>query len=120
LIRVFRTRLGVAYRRLQPHSAHHLGNRYHNYTVFVLLLMTMKNITITLDERAASWARKEAAREDQSLSRFIGDLLESTMRESRGYKRAMRQYLSREPVPLKRGRARYPSRDELHDRSRLR
>jgi hypothetical protein len=80
----------------------------------------MKNITISLDEKAARWARKEAARQDRSLSRFIGDLLESTMRESREYKRAMRLYLSREPLPLKRGRARYPSRDELHARSRLR
>jgi hypothetical protein len=80
----------------------------------------MKNITITLDEKTAIWARKEAARRDRSLSRFIGDLLERTMRESREYERAMRQYLSREPVPLKRGRGRYPSRDELHDRSRIR
>lgn len=80
----------------------------------------MRNVTITLDEKTASWARKEAARQDRSLSRFIGDLLDHTVRESREYKRAMRQYLSREPVPLKRGRARYPSRDQLHDRSRLR
>lgn len=80
----------------------------------------MKNVTITLDEKAAAWARKEAARQDRSLSRFLGDLLESTMRESREYKRAMRQYLNREPVPLKRRRARYPSRDEVHDGSRLR
>lgn len=80
----------------------------------------MKNITVTLDEKTATWARKEAARQDRSLSRFLGDLLERTLHESREYQRAMRQYLSREPVPLKRGRARYPSRDELHDRSRLR
>lgn len=80
----------------------------------------MKNVTITLDEKTARWTRKEAARQDRSLSRFIGDLLERTMRESREYKRAMRQYLSREPVPLKLGRARHRSRDELHERSRLR
>lgn len=80
----------------------------------------MKNVTITLDEKAAAWARQHAARRNLSLSRFVGDLLEKTMRESREYERAMRQYLSKEPVPLKRGRARYPSRDKLYERGRLR
>ena len=80
----------------------------------------MKNVTITLDEKAAAWARKQAARENVSLSRFVGGLLEKTMRESREYERAMRQYLARKPAPLKSGRARYPSREELHGRGRLR
>lgn len=80
----------------------------------------MKNVTITLDEKAAAWARQHAASRNVSLSRFVGELLEKTMRESREYERAMRQYLSKEPAPLKRGRARYPSRDKLHDRDSLR
>jgi hypothetical protein len=80
----------------------------------------MKNVTITLDEKAAAWARKHAARNGLSLSRFVGDLLEKTMRESREYERSMRQYLAREPIPLKRGRSRYPSREKLYDRGRLR
>jgi hypothetical protein len=80
----------------------------------------MKNVTITLDEKAAAWARQHAARRNLSLSRFVGELLEKTMRESREYERAMRQYLGREPIPLKSTRARYPSRDELYDRDRLR
>jgi hypothetical protein len=80
----------------------------------------MKNVTITLDEKTAAWARKHAARNNISLSRFVGELLEETMRESREYERAMRQYLSREPASLKRGRARYPSREKLYDRGRLR
>lgn len=80
----------------------------------------MKNVTITLDEKAAAWARKHAARNNLSLSRFVGELLEKTMRESREYQRAMRQYLAREPTPLKRGRARYPAREKLYDRGRLR
>ncbi|HET6629779.1 MAG TPA: hypothetical protein VFG91_08380 [Woeseiaceae bacterium] len=80
----------------------------------------MKNITITLDEKAAAWAREHAARRNISLSRFVGQLLEKTMRQSREYERAMRQYLSREPVPLKQGDSGYPSRDEVHDRHGLR
>lgn len=80
----------------------------------------MKNVTITLDEKTAAWARRSAARRNISLARFVGELLERTMRESREYERAMRQYLSQNPVPMKRLRARYPSRDKLYDRSRLR
>ena len=80
----------------------------------------MKNVTVTLDEKAAAWARQNAARRNISLSRFLGELLEKTMRESREYERAMRQYLSGEPAPLKRRKSRYPSRDEVHDRRNLR
>ena len=80
----------------------------------------MRNVTLTLDEKVAAWARQHAARRHVSLSRFIGELLEETMHESREYERAMREYISRRASPLKRGRARYPSRDRLHERGRLR
>jgi hypothetical protein len=55
-----------------------------------------------------------------SLSRYVGELLEKTMRESRDYQRAMHSYLSRKPTALKKRGARYPRRDELHDRHGLR
>lgn len=80
----------------------------------------MKNVTITLDEKTAAWARRHAAHRNMSLSRFVGELLDQTMRESRQYERAMRQYLAKPPVKLKSRRAPYPSRDELYDRGRLR
>jgi hypothetical protein len=80
----------------------------------------MKNITITLDEKTAAWARSHAAERDMSLSRFVGELLEKTMRESREYRRAMRSYLSRQPMRLKKNDARYPPREELYDRRGLR
>ena len=48
----------------------------------------MKNVTITLDEKTAAWARSNAAQLDMSLSRFVGELVEKTMRESREYKLA--------------------------------
>jgi hypothetical protein len=80
----------------------------------------MKNVTITLDERTAAWARSHAAGRDMSLSRFVGELLAKTMQESREYERSMRAYLSREPKNLKRRGARYPSREALHDRDSFR
>jgi hypothetical protein len=80
----------------------------------------MKNITITLDEKTAAWARNHAAERDMSLSRFVGELLERTMRESREYRRAMHSYLSRQPARLKKSGARYPRREELYDRRSLR
>jgi hypothetical protein len=76
----------------------------------------MKNITITLDEKTAAWARGHAAQHDMSLSRFVGELLEKTMRQSREYERAMRSFLSRRPKALKKRGARYPRREELHER----
>jgi hypothetical protein len=80
----------------------------------------VKNITITLDEQTAAWARRHAAERDMSLSRYVGELLERTMRESGEYRQAMRSYLSRQPARLKKGKARYPRREELYDRRGLR
>jgi len=80
----------------------------------------MRNITITLDEKIAAWARHRAAERDLSLSRFIGELLETTMRESREYRTAMQSFLSRQPIVLKERDAHYPRREELHDRNDIR
>jgi hypothetical protein len=80
----------------------------------------MKNITITLDEETAAWARVHAARKNVSLSRFVGELLGDHMREAREYDRAMRGFLAEKPVKLKKPGERYLGRDEAHDRSRLR
>lgn len=80
----------------------------------------MKNVTITLDAKTAAWARGHAARLQMSLSRYVGEILERTMRETREYERAMREYLAKRPVKLKKRGARYPSRSELHDRDDVR
>ena len=89
-------------------------------TLFSCYYSAMKNVTITLDERTARWARSHAAAQDMSLSRFIGELLERTMQEDREYERAMHLYLSKRPVKLKKGGASYPQREELHARDRIR
>ena len=80
----------------------------------------MKNVTITLDEKTAGWARKRAADRDMSLSRFIGELLQQNMQQAREYERAMHRFFEGEPVALKGSRDAYPSREELYDRGRLR
>jgi hypothetical protein len=80
----------------------------------------MKNVTVTLDEDTARWARVEAAKRDMSLSRFIRELLEAQMTHDHDYEEAMQRFFATEPRPLKRPGERYPSRDEMHDRGRLR
>jgi hypothetical protein len=79
----------------------------------------VRNVTITLDEETARWARIEAARRDTSVSRLVGELLRRSMLEGRSYDLAMRSYLSRPAVVVNRDRSR-PTRDEVHERSGLR
>ena len=80
----------------------------------------MKNVTVTLDEKTAAWARVYAARRNMSLSRFLGEILHARMRESRDYDRAMRRYLARKPAPLSQPGDPYPTREELHARRDIR
>lgn len=77
----------------------------------------MRNVTVTLDEKTARWARVEAARRDVSVSSLLRELLESQMNGDTSYAGAMRRYLTRPPVEM---RGRRPKRGELHDRAALR
>jgi len=76
----------------------------------------MKNLTITLDEEVARWARIRAAEHDTSVSRLVGEMLREKMIEEQSYRTVMQEYLSRPPKKLKRPGVRYPRREELHDR----
>jgi hypothetical protein len=80
----------------------------------------MKNVTITLDEEVARWARIRAAELNTSVSRLLGQLLERLMLEERNYHAAKRQYLSGEPRMLNEAGEQYPKRDELHERDGFR
>ena len=80
----------------------------------------MKNITITLDEETAGWARVHAAQQGISVSRMIGELLRQQIREAREYDDAMRRFLAREPTRLKRPSERYATREAVHERGDLR
>ena len=76
----------------------------------------MKNVTITLDEKVARWARIRAAEQNTSVSRLVGELLYEKMIDEEKYLIAMQQYLSQPPSKLKKSGVKYPSREELHDR----
>jgi hypothetical protein len=80
----------------------------------------MKNVTITLDEQTAAWARLYAARHNTSVSRMVGELLRARMREGKDYEQAMRRFLSKRPVSFRWKGGRRPTRAELHDRDALR
>jgi hypothetical protein len=80
----------------------------------------MRNVTVTLDDETAHWARMEAARREISVSRLIRNLLEENMRRNRTYEVARRSFLSRPLRVINETAASYPSRDELHDRAGFR
>jgi hypothetical protein len=78
----------------------------------------LRNITITLEEDIARWARIEAARSDTSVSRFLAEILKERMMQRAEYEAAKRRALARKPFLNTDGR--YLSRERVHDRERLR
>lgn len=80
----------------------------------------LKNVTITMEEDTARWARIEAAKRDVSLSRFLGEILHERMVGQDAYVTARERYFAQEARVHRRLGQRLPTRDELHDRSGLR
>lgn len=78
----------------------------------------LRNVTVTLEEEVARWARIEAARRETSVSRLLGEILKERMLNNDGYERAMRRALARKSFLKTDGR--YLSREEVHDRAGLR
>jgi hypothetical protein len=76
----------------------------------------MKDVTITLEEDVASWARIRAAELNTSVSRLLGKMLRDLMDREQVYESAMQQYLSTKPRNLSGTRKRYPTRDQLPGR----
>ncbi len=76
----------------------------------------MKNVTISLDEKVARWARIYAAERDTSVSRMVGELLREKMHGEENYRAAMQHYLSLPPHKLKKPGSKYPKREKLHER----
>ena len=71
----------------------------------------MKNVTVTMDDDVADWARMEAARRNTSVSRLVGEMLAEKMRRDDAYERAMREALEFKPIPFE---GRYLTRDEIY------
>jgi len=78
----------------------------------------MKNVTVTMEDSVADWARMEAARRNTSVSRLIGEMLAEKMRHDDAYERAMREALQFRSWGKSSGP--YLTRDEMYDRSRPR
>ena len=73
---------------------------------------------MTLEEEVARWARVEAARQDTSVSQLLGRLLKERMAAESQYEDAMQRSLARKPFLHSQGG--YLTREEAHDRARLR
>jgi len=76
----------------------------------------LRNITITLEEEVAHWARIEAARKDTSVSGYLAGVLKKQMNEEGEYELAKKRALKRKPFLRSDGK--YLSREEAHERSR--
>jgi hypothetical protein len=74
----------------------------------------LKNVTVTLPEEVALWARKKAAEENTSVSRMLGRLLEAQMRSSDEYWEAYQAWKKLTPVDL--DASDRLSREEIHER----
>ena len=83
-----------------------------------LMKTKLRNVTVTLEEPVARWARIEAARKETSVSRLLGAILKERMPHSHDYERAMRRALARKAFLKTEGR--YLAREEAHDRASLR
>lgn len=85
-----------------------------NNTNFVLHelrvnLRPVKNVTISMEDSVAEWARLEAARRNTSVSRLVGEMLAEKMRHDDAYERAMQDWLHRERSWVSNGQT-YPQR----------
>jgi hypothetical protein len=73
----------------------------------------MKNVTVTMEDSVAEWARLEAARRNTSVSRLVGEMLTEKMRHDDAYERAMNEWRQRER-PLFSIGGPYPKREEIY------
>ncbi len=71
----------------------------------------MKNVTVTMEDSVADWARMEAARRNTSVSRLVGEMLAEKMHHDDTYERAMREALLFEPLPFTEP---YASREDIY------
>jgi len=90
------------------------------HVLHVFLVSTVRNITLTLDEDTLREARVLAAQRGLSVSAFLRRELAELVDRERGYNKARDAALRRMRRAHSLGGGRLPSRDELHDRAKLR
>jgi hypothetical protein len=71
----------------------------------------VKNVTVTMEDSVAEWARLEAARRNTSVSRLVGEMLAEKMRHDDAYERALQDWVHRERSWVSNGEP-YPQRGE--------
>ena len=74
----------------------------------------LRNVTVTMEEDVAKWARMEAARRDMSVSRLMSEIVMQAMSHGDDYEQAKQGFLAE--MPLLKTDGKYPSREEAHDR----
>ena len=80
----------------------------------------MKNLTIDLDEEMTSFICMDAAKRGVSVAQYVGKLVEDCVKEAREYNQARGAFLALRPCKYEFLDGHTPTRDELHDRTRLR
>ncbi|HUG72079.1 MAG TPA: ribbon-helix-helix protein, CopG family [Steroidobacteraceae bacterium] len=81
--------------------------------------MSLKNVTITLDERTLEWIKEAAAEQGKSVSRFMSDMARQQLPRAHEYEAAMHRFIARaraQKVPLREPGEKLPTRDEIYDR----
>lgn len=76
----------------------------------------LKNLTITVSEDAARWARRKAADENTSVSKLVGRMLEDQMRLTDDYWKAYEAWKQLRPEQGAAAAANRMSRAEAHER----
>jgi hypothetical protein len=79
---------------------------------------SMPTLTVTVDQETLRWVRDRAAEGNIGVAHFVGDVLRQRMETESRYEAARLRFMGRKAQRL--SWARYPSKDELHDRTRLR
>jgi hypothetical protein len=75
-----------------------------------------RNVTVVLDEDTARWVRVEAARNEMSVSSWLGNLLRRQREKEEGYAEAQASFMGRPPRHLGPAGAPLPRREDLYTR----
>lgn len=75
----------------------------------------MRNVTVSIPDDLAQWARVWAAEHNTSVSSMLSDLLREIRDKEIRYVSAMECFFAAEPKKLSDGAA-YPDRSSLYDR----
>jgi plasmid stability protein len=77
----------------------------------------MRNVTVTLDEEVAKWARVWAAKHDTSVSRMLGEFLREKMQREDAYWKAYEEWKAMRHVKWDiSGGKPLPKREEIYTR----